>query len=216
VPVLIGLAILALGVSIALGSRTANAAEAGPTPVTVHIRDDGLNPAAANAEPGGTVIWINDTNAVRSVVATDASFMSGPLEPGEQFQFAFTEPRYVNYEVPEQPGLAGTVVVGDATATSDPPVPVPTGPPAAAPEPGPTSGFAYTGASSAVNALIGGLVLAFGAGLIALGHHFGWTAALTSWTFANMTDDMLPSRRHRRVRKAQARRSFRPWERRRT
>ncbi len=191
-----------------VGTSPAGAAEPAPTPVTVHIRADGLDPVSANADAGGTVIWINDTDASASVVATDASFMSGPLEPGEQFQFAFTDERSVTYEVPEIPGAAGTVSVGAGSSgsTDELPVPVPSGPPAvAAPQPTPTNGFAYTGTSSAVNALIGGLILAAGAGLIALAHRLGWTAALRAWSFANMTDDMLPSRRHRRERKAHAR-----------
>ena len=119
--------------------------------------------------------------------------------------------------MPEISGASGTVEVGSAPdGVTDPlPVPVPSGPPAAAPAPAPVpaTGFAYTGASSAVNALIGGLVLALGAGLLALAHRLGWTAALRGWTFANISDDMLPSRRHRRVRKAETRRGFRPWQR---
>ena len=58
---------------------------------------------------------------------------------------AFTEPGTVTYTVVSAPGVSGTVVVNAVTAASPTPAPVPTGTPPAAP-----TGFAYTGAGSAL------------------------------------------------------------------
>ncbi|MGZ4735385.1 MAG: cupredoxin domain-containing protein [Acidimicrobiia bacterium] len=162
--------------------------------VTVHIGEDRIEPKLATVEPGGTVVWVNDATSTRSVVATDASFDSGPLEPGEQFQFAFPETRTATYEVPEVPGGAGTVVVAAATAT-----PAAGGAPVAAPPTAPPAGFAYTGSATAVNALIGGTIMALGAGLLISARRFGLASAITGLPFAFVPDDLLPTRRHRRL-----------------
>jgi plastocyanin len=201
----------------AFGALALAAAPAGPAAaiapaaagdaVTVRIGADGIEPAQASVIPGGTVVWVNDASSPRSVVARDASFDSGPLAPGEQFQFAFTEARTATYDVPES-GDSGTVVV-QAAATA-----APGGTPVTAAPTNPTSptaptGFAYTGSSTAVNALIGGTVLALGAGLLISARRFGLAGALTGLPFALVPDDLLPTRRHRRLRKT---RTKRPWE----
>ena len=56
-----------------------------------------------------------------------------------------------------RPGSPGTIVVRDPSAPAPVPATAPSATPAAAPP-----GFAYTGSSTAVNAAIGGLLLAFG------------------------------------------------------
>lgn len=187
---------------LAAPSGPASAADA----ATVRIGTDGIEPAQATVEPGGTVVWVNDASSSRSVVASDASFDSGPLAPGEQFQFAFTEARTATYDVPES-GDRGTVVVQAAAATGA----VPGGTPVTAAPTSPTAptGFAYTGSSTAVNALIGGTILALGAGLLISARRFGLAGALTGLPFALVPDDLLPTRRHRRLRKT---RTTRPWE----
>jgi plastocyanin len=183
--------------------RTAPAAHAteAPTPVTVRILSTGVDPALVQVEPGDTVVWVNRAGATRSILASDASFDSGSLANGERFQFAFTEPRTVSYAVVQAPGISGTVVVHDPSA------PAPT--PVAAPVPGTPAapaGFAYTGSATAVNGAIGGLLLAIGAGLVYTAQRFGVVAAISRLTFSHASDDLLPTRRHRRIRKAEARR----------
>src|SRR5262249_19767561 len=143
-----------------------------PQPVTVRILDSGLDPAQVQIEPGATVIWVNRSDSERSVLATDASFDSGELAKGERFQFAFTEPRSVTYTVAQTPTVQGTVIVGDAPAAAPAPTPFApgsgTGATGATGTPGQTSEFAFTGSATSVNALIGGLVVVFGVGLIIL------------------------------------------------
>jgi amino acid transporter len=90
----------------------------------------------------------------------------------------------------------------------DPSAPAPV--PAAAPAPGAPAaapaGFAYTGSATAVNGAIGGLLLAIGAALVYTAQRFGVIAAISRLTFSHASDDLLPTRRHRRIRKAEARR----------
>jgi plastocyanin len=175
------------------GPAPAPAPDAPPTPepTFVHITATGLQPASVQLSPGATVVWINDSSTKKSVVASDQSFDSGPLAKGDRFQFAFTEPRTIAYNVPELPGVQGMVIVAAPAAS-----------PAPAPAPQP-SGFAFTGSGAAITAVVGGLVLAFGAALVLTAHRMGVT--ISQLVFAWGPDDLLPSRRSRRRRRARAR-----------
>jgi plastocyanin len=215
-------AAVALGLLLAMllagPARAAGAADAGddaPQPVTVRILPSGLEPAMVQIEPGATVTWVNEAGATRTVLAADASFDSGALKQGERYQFAFNEPRSVTYSVTQAPGIQGEITV----AAGGTPVPPPDAAPAAS-DPfgqgaGPTAnpaappgGFAYTGSSTAVNGLIGGTLLAIGAGLLSSLRRYGVAGTFARLTFAPRSDDLLPSRRHRRERRDHARRPF--------
>jgi plastocyanin len=214
--------LLALGLLLALvlagPLRPAGAAESGddgPQPVTVRILASGLEPAMVQIEPGATVTWVNEAGSTRTVMAADSSFDSGALKQGERFQFAFTEPRSVSYSITQAPGIQGEITV----AAGGTPVPVPETAPAAADPFGQTggaptdptaqpSGFAYTGSSTAVNGLIGGTLVAIGAGLLYSLRRYGVAGTFARLTFAPRSDDLLPSRRHRRERRDVARRRF--------
>jgi len=201
---LVAVLVAAVGALMLRGGPPPVGATEAPKPITVRILATGVEPAMVQVDPGATVVWVNRAGASRSILASDASFDSGALAEGERFQFAFTEPRTVTYSVVQAPGISGTVVVGDAP----PPGPVPSPTPIAAPAPGATpDGFAYTGSSTAVNGAIGGLLLAFGAVLLYGAQRFGVVAAISRLSFSHGADDLLPSRRHRRLRKAEARRS---------
>lgn len=185
-----------------LGVTSAGAAET-PQPVTVRIAAGSLDPASVQIEPGATVVWVNKASTTRSVLAADASFDSGELAPGERFQFAFTEARSVQYAVVQSPGVTGTIVVGDAAAA---PAPTPFAPAASGPSGPPPSEFAYTGSATSVNALIGGLSLAVGAGLLYAARRVGVVATLSRLAFSMPLDDVLPTRRHRRMMRTRPRR----------
>lgn len=192
-----------LGVPSALASPTA----AGTDAVTVHIGEHGLTPAVVTAPPGGTIVWVNDATSTRTIVAADASFDSGPLAHGERFQFAFTQARTVTYNLAEAPEVTGTITVaGGAAVAGAAPVPGPAVTPAPIPADPQPAGFAFTGSATAVNGMIGGLVLALGAGLLMVARRVGLTAALGGFSLALMPDDLLPTRRHRRRRRERARR----------
>lgn len=179
-----------------------------PKSVTVRILATGIRPATVKVAPGATVVWVNDAGASRSILATDASFDSGSLADGERFQFAFSEPRTVSYSVVQAPGVSGTVVVADPSAPAPAPVATPFAPPAADPADPQPAGFAYTGSSTAINGAVGGMALAIGAALLYAARRYGVVATLSRLTFAHASDDLLPSRRHRRTMRAQARRGW--------
>ncbi len=211
---LLGLAGAVLLTLVLAGSGPARAAVGPPKSVTVKILPTAIQPPVVNVVPGETVVWVNQAGATRSILASDASFDSGALANGERFQFAFTQPRTVSYSVVQTPGFSGTVVV--AVPGSAAPAPVASAGPAASPfapaapvanpaDPQP-SGFAYTGSATATNGLVGGLVLACGAGLVMTARRFGVAATFSRLSFSLGPDDLLPSRRHRRERKDEARR----------
>jgi hypothetical protein len=162
-------------------------------PTTVRILESSVDPPTVTVAPGDTVVWINESGERRTLIATDASF-EYTLGRNDRFQFAFTEPRTVTYTVNPSPGITGTVVVANA---ADPTAP-------AAPAATPPTEFAYTGAGAALTGLAGALTLALGAGLVVSARRLG-VIALTSLGFLR-PDDLLPTRRHRRVRREQARR----------
>jgi plastocyanin len=182
--------------AVALATGGAAGAADAPTaggPVTVRILESSVDPASVSVAPGDTVVWINESDGRKSVVATDASFDSGSLDRGDRFQFAFTEPRTVTYTVMPGPGITGTVVVNAAP-----------GPPAPAPVPAPTQ-FAYTGAGSAWTAAGGALVLGLGVWLVVSGRRLA-ALALSGLGVTLHRDTLLPTRRHRRELRARARR----------
>jgi plastocyanin len=197
-------------------ARAAAAAESddGPQPVTVRILASGLEPALVQIEPGATVTWVNESGTTRTIMAADASFDSGAMEQGERFQFAFTEPTSVTYSVTQAPQIRGeiTVAAGGQPAPAAAPAPVagdPFGQDGTTPPADPTaqpSGFAFTGSSTAVNGLIGGTLVAIGAGLLYSMRKYGVAGTFARLTFAPRSDDLLPSRRHRRERRDTARR----------
>jgi plastocyanin len=209
---LIAAALVVVGLGALGPAPSAHAANA----VTVRISSEGIEPQVAHAAPGDTVTWVNSSASTVSVVASDVSFDSGPLAPGEQFQFAFTEARTVAYTVPQIFGASGSgsgsVIVAVGAAA---PAPAGAGAPATGPleTPAAASQFAYTGSATAFNGLIGGLLLVLGAALIVSAQRFGLAAAITGLPFAFVPDDMLPSRRARRLRRARSRRAPIPWKR---
>jgi plastocyanin len=201
------LGVLAVGAFLGLlsggiGPATAAQAPGTSTVPTVHITATGVDPAVVQVEPGQTVIWINDSGGKRSIVADDSSFDSGTLGQGDRFQFAFTEPGTVTYTVLSAPGVSGTVVVAAANPTAPAPVPAPAGTPPATAAP---TGFAYTGAGSAFTGGAGALAVALGVALVLSARRIG-LVALSGLSSFLAPDDLLPTRRHRRVRRARARR----------
>lgn len=194
--VLVGGAFLGLLIG-GIGPATAANVPGTSSVPTVHITATGVDPALVQVQPGQTVVWINESGAKRSVIAADSSFDSGSLAKGDRFQFAFTEPGTVKYTIVPAPGVSGTVVVGAVA-----PAPVPTGAPIAAP-----TGFAYTGAGSALTGAAGAFALALGVGLVLSARRIG-LVAYSGLSYFLAPDDLLPTRRHRRVRRDRARKGF--------
>ena len=58
-----------------------------------------------------TVIWTNDDSAEHTVTATDGSFGSGYIEPGQTYIHTFTTPGTYTYYCTIHPWMKGTVIV---------------------------------------------------------------------------------------------------------
>ena len=58
-----------------------------------------------------TVIWTNDDSAEHTVTATNNSFNSGYIEPGQSFTHTFTTPGTYTYYCTIHPWMKGTVIV---------------------------------------------------------------------------------------------------------
>jgi plastocyanin len=61
---------------------------------------------------GSTFIWTNDDAAVHTVTASDGSFASGRLGPGQVFTYTFTTPGVYAYLCDLHPSsMSGTITV---------------------------------------------------------------------------------------------------------
>jgi len=58
-----------------------------------------------------TVIWTNDDSAEHTVTATNNSFNSGYIQPGQSFTYTFTTPGTYTYYCTIHPWMKGTVIV---------------------------------------------------------------------------------------------------------
>ncbi|MDB5432537.1 MAG: blue (type 1) copper domain protein [Caulobacter sp.] len=90
---------------------TPAAARAPAQAVTVHISNFTFNAPTVTIGLGTTVTWVNDDDIPHTVVATDRSFKSKPLDTGDRFSFTFTKPGEVAYFCSLHPHMTGKVVV---------------------------------------------------------------------------------------------------------
>ena len=92
-------------VTILPGAAYPNSTGFSPPTITVVI---GVN---------NTVEWVNNDTAPHTVTATDRSFDSGNLNPGETWTFTFTTPGTYTYVCTYHPWMKGTVVVLASSGT---------------------------------------------------------------------------------------------------
>ena len=131
-PLLIGLAVLALGLAGCGGGGgttvtettgpAAGAGESGganaPAPsgdavrsAKVEIEDFSYNPDPVRIEEGGKVTWINRDPTAHTATAEDGSFDTGPLEEGKLKSETFKEPGTYPYVCSIHPQMHGTIEV---------------------------------------------------------------------------------------------------------
>ena len=78
---------------------------------SVAIADFAFEPAALEVPVGGEVEWRNDDPAPHTVSATDESFDSGTLDPGDAFSFTFATAGTYRYRCNVHPDMTGIVRV---------------------------------------------------------------------------------------------------------
>ena len=86
-------------VAILPGAAYPNSTGYSPSTLTVVI---GVN---------NTVQWVNNDTAPHTVTATDHSFDSGNLNPGDTWTYTFTKPGTYTYVCTYHPWMKGTVIV---------------------------------------------------------------------------------------------------------
>lgn len=105
---------------------------------SVEIANFEFEPGTLTVAAGSTVTWTNNDTAPHTVTASDGSFDSGNIDPGETFSFTFETEGTFDYVCSYHPGMAGSVTVtgaadasgdtnaaGDGAATPPPATPAP-------------------------------------------------------------------------------------------
>lgn len=82
-------------------------------PTTVAIADFAFSPQVLTVAAGTTVTWTNNDSLEHSVVATNQSFVSNPLDSATTFQFRFDAPGEHTYFCGVHPSMTATVTVTD-------------------------------------------------------------------------------------------------------
>ncbi len=92
------------------GSDDSTTTAAVPTGSEVSIAAFRFQPADVEVAVGTTVRWANDEDAVAHTTTGDG-WDSGTLEPGESFEFTFSEAGTFDYVCTIHPSMQGTVTV---------------------------------------------------------------------------------------------------------
>jgi plastocyanin len=80
-------------------------------PALVRIDNFSFAPAALSVPVGTTVIWENSDDIPHSVVMSDTSFRSKPLDTHDQASFTFTKAGTLDYFCGLHPHMQGTIIV---------------------------------------------------------------------------------------------------------
>jgi plastocyanin len=98
--------VLGAGMVIAIGSRTAKAADA-----EVVIDNFTFAPTPLKVKVGATVTWVNHDDIPHSLVCPDLKVHSHPLDTDDTFAFKFEQAGTYDYVCGLHPHMHGQVVV---------------------------------------------------------------------------------------------------------
>jgi plastocyanin len=73
----------------------------------------GFDPPSLTANVGDTVMWTNTGTMAHTVTASDGSFDSGSINPGEMFSLTVTSAGTFAYTCTPHPWMKATLTVGD-------------------------------------------------------------------------------------------------------
>jgi plastocyanin/sugar lactone lactonase YvrE len=102
---------LASGTPPAATAATPATGEATGAEAAVEIKDYAFTPPELTVAAGTTVTWTNNDTVPHTATASDGSFDSGNLNPGESFSFTFHTPGTYPYVCQYHAGMQGTIVV---------------------------------------------------------------------------------------------------------
>lgn len=86
-------------------------------------------PSSITIDPGTTVTFLNDDDRDHTVTATDLSYDSGIMNPGDSYQRVYSTPGTFEFFCAIHPDMVATVVVNGADGEPPPPPPPPDPPP---------------------------------------------------------------------------------------
>lgn len=102
-----------------LGAVASTPAFADVPPVSItdgsQLSDYGFDPAELSVSTGDTITWTNTGSQPHTVTASDGSFDSGLIQPGDSFTYAYTAPGTFTYVCTPHPWMKATVNVSDAS-----------------------------------------------------------------------------------------------------
>jgi plastocyanin len=78
---------------------------------SVTIKDYAFTPPTLTVPAGTTVTWTNADAVPHTATASDGSFDSGNLSPGQSYAFTFSTPGSYPYVCQYHAGMHGTIVV---------------------------------------------------------------------------------------------------------
>jgi plastocyanin len=84
---------------------------AAPAPNLVTIGNFTFTPQVLTVRQGATVTWVNGDDIPHTVVATDQTFRSKPLDSDGRFSFTFAKPGTYAYFCSIHPRMTGKIVV---------------------------------------------------------------------------------------------------------
>jgi plastocyanin len=107
----IGAAAPLLALVLAAAPAPLNSLRAQPAAPAVRIANFTFAPRTLVVPVGTTVTWSNDDDVPHTVVATDGSFRSKPLDTGDKFSVTFNAPGEHAYFCSIHPMMTGKLVV---------------------------------------------------------------------------------------------------------
>lgn len=121
------IALALLAVSAFAGAASAHVAA---KDVAVSVIDNAFEPKTITINAGDTIVWTNNGARNHTVTASDGSWDSGRLAPGQTFSRKFDNPGTIAYYciphgTPTGQGMAGTIVVQAAATAPAPSAPAP-------------------------------------------------------------------------------------------
>lgn len=113
------LLISALAGALMAPGLSATAVAQGTPPVSItdgqQLSDYAFDPGEFTVAAGGTVSWTNNGSQPHTVTASDRSFDSGLIAPGDTFDYTFADPGTYSYVCTPHPWMKATIVVSDAS-----------------------------------------------------------------------------------------------------
>ena len=103
---------IALALAIGLAVSVASAgAESPPAAAEVKIDNFTFEPQTLTVKAGTTITWMNRDDIPHTVVSTDLTFKSKPLDTDQSFTFTPTKPGTYPYFCSIHPKMTGTLIV---------------------------------------------------------------------------------------------------------